>query len=307
MMVQNRHPHTNKGGIRVACACHDTIKGCSLFKNVSCLRNLEMKIVISLAKMLLLFCLSSSFISSVFALPQELGVDGVPLGFCRDAIRPSSQPGLYNVVYDTDPNFVYNPANCTSTDQQILPSPEWAVDECLPAIEAVCGSTGVRPGVAGKWTWAWHGTNGVTCQAGLYQDINVNGAPNGGRGFLDDFCCLQNFRAMQTSLTVSVTTPGSDPAYNARNGNRLSVNIAPGGFPFTESSDKFGTLVNVKGSQMTPGYPSYILQGYEDIPISNGHSTLSADYGFDIALAHLILSNHDIARKTILSEIVLND
>ncbi|KAL8804858.1 MAG: hypothetical protein Q9200_005656 [Gallowayella weberi] len=46
-------------------------------------------------------------------------------------------------------------------------------------------------------------------------------------------------------------------------GNRLSVNIAPGGFPHTEVQYDGGLesgMLNKNGAQITAGYPSYILQ-----------------------------------------------
>lgn len=204
---------------------------------------------------------------SVVAVPQQLG--SLTGEACPGVIQPSTEPGLYNTVYDTDPSFVYDPANCTSTDQQILPSSAWTY-ECFPAIEAACGSTSVRSGWPQSWTWGWHTTDGVTCQAGLYQDRNTTRQPNGGVSFLDRQCCLQNFAAMHlnrpiTALQVDTNEPDASSPYNRQNWNRLSVNIAPGGFPHTVSSDRSGSLVNVNGVQAVPGQPSYILQAYAKI------------------------------------------
>lgn len=53
----------------------------------------------------------------------------------------------------------------------------------------------------------------------------------------------------------------SDGTFPPLSGNRLSVNIAPGGFPYTQAQYESGS-VNANGVQMTAGYPSYILQAY---------------------------------------------
>lgn len=174
---------------------------------------------------------------------------------CNSRLQASQQPDVYNVVFDSDDLFVYNAENCASTNQKIIPS-GFPVIDCAAAIEAICGTTSNVSAVAGSWTWAWHTTQGSTCQAGLYQAIN---ADSNGVGFLDEKCCLANFQAMNKLLTP---TPGAagKPQLDPEAGNRLSVNIAPGGFPYTAGQYKGGKLVNEDGLQMTTGYPSYILQ-----------------------------------------------
>lgn len=201
--------------------------------------------------MLLLLSFSTFLVSMTFALPQDTGTSSQ--GTCTEVIQPSTEPGLFNVVYDTDPNFVYSTKNCTSTNQKVLPSSNWALLDCLPAISAVCGTTSTGSAVAGSWTWAWHTTQGTTCQAGLWQEL----APytTRGVGTLDSSCCEKNFQAMVDSLK-------DGGAFEPSSGNRLSINIAPGGFPFTQAAYSGGSLFNANGVQTTARYPSYILQAY---------------------------------------------
>ncbi|KAL8815292.1 MAG: hypothetical protein Q9223_005557 [Gallowayella weberi] len=188
-----------------------------------------------------------------FALPQSVGSSQTKC----DIISPSSKPDYHNVVYDTDPNFVYYAENCTSTTQKILPSAGWAIAECTAAIQAVCGTTSVKGGVGGSWTWGWHTTvNSITCQAGLWQDYNAG--DKGGVGWLDPSCCKNNFIAVQNELAYK-------GMFDPLKGNRLSVNIVHGGFPHTEVQYDSGLesgMLNKNGAQITAGYPSYILQAF---------------------------------------------
>lgn len=55
---------------------------------------------------------------------------------------------------------------------------------------------------------------------------------------------------MQSLLTSTTTTWELDP----NRGNRLSVNIAPGGSPYTKAQLEGGNLVNADGMQMAAGY-----------------------------------------------------
>lgn len=211
--------------------------------------------------MLLVFCVSAFVLSSVSAQTRTLGTDplgpasdpSTALGSCEDRLQGSRTPGLYNIVYDMDLNFVYNASECTSTSQRIIPL-DWANMDCGPAIDAVCGTTSASGGATGSWSWGWHtGAEGTTCQAGLWQAIN---ARTNGVGILDPRCCHLNFRDMADRLT-HLGLEGLDPS----RGNRFSVNIAPGGFPYTKVQYPDGRMVNVNGAQIEPGYPSYILQG----------------------------------------------
>ncbi|KAL8921390.1 MAG: hypothetical protein Q9208_005716 [Pyrenodesmia sp. 3 TL-2023] len=207
--------------------------------------------------MLLVFSLSAFLLRSISAQAGPLASEPTAfLGSCNNRLQGSQSPGLYNVVYDTDPNFVYNASECTSTNQKIIPF-HWARMDCGPAIEAVCGTTTANGDAVGSWSWGWHtGSEGATCQAGLWQAID---ARTNGVGILDPICCLLYFRDMVDSLTHP-GSQGLDPAQ----GNRFSVNIAPGGFPYTKVQYPDGQLVNVNGAQIASGHPSYILQGYGD-------------------------------------------
>ncbi|KAL9583239.1 MAG: hypothetical protein Q9203_005164 [Teloschistes exilis] len=126
---------------------------------------------------------------------------------------------------------------------------------------AACGSTSTVSAVAGSWIWAWHTDQGSTCQAGIYQAIDAGSAR--GAGLLDRNCCYANFRAMQRALAGGNPTDQSG-LVNRDRYNRASVNIALGGFPYTKVQYANGTIDNVDGVQVTPGLPSFILQGYGD-------------------------------------------
>ena len=170
---------------------------------------------------------------------------------CNDTLQASQDPGVYNIVYDSELRFVYNSSSCTSTDQKII-ALSWASQDCSHAIDALCGSASANNAVTGNWIWAFHTQNGGTCQAGLYQAL---GAGQSDVGFLGTDCCRQNFRAMLSLLT--------EQELDINQGNRLSVNLALGGFPHTETQYANGLTVQEDGMQMAVGYPSYILQGYD--------------------------------------------
>ena len=71
---------------------------------------------------------------------------------CRQATLQSSQsPGVSNIVFDTEPAFVYEDTDCRSTDQKIVGLDALSPDICGPAIYAICGATNVTQ----QWTWAW--------------------------------------------------------------------------------------------------------------------------------------------------------
>ena len=203
-------------------------------------------------------CLFYSVLVISSAVAQADGIHSRNLPFsCNGTLQQSQTPGLYNVVYDSDENFVYSPSNCTSTNQKIIPRGFPLVD-CSAAIEAICGSTSKVSGTAGSWTWAWHTTQGTTCQAGFYQAIDAN---TNGVGLVDTGCCLDNFRAMHGLIVNPQGRVTLDPYA----GNRLSVNIAPGGFPYTKAQYSMsGNLVNADGAQIAAGHPSYILQAYDE-------------------------------------------
>lgn len=202
-----------------------------------------------LSHLLYVYCFASSWVSARAA--HLAGPN-----YCNQTVELHSTPGVYNVVPDVDPNFVYYPENCTSTAQKIIPT-GWGKTDCSAAIDAVCGTTSVNSAVVGSWTWAWHTTLGTTCQAGLYQAMDAGA--NDGLGLLDEQCCRVKFRAMLNILEVP-TSPSQK--VDAVSYNRLSMNIAPGGFPFTRAQSSSGNLVNADGMQVAAGYPSFILQGY---------------------------------------------
>ena len=163
---------------------------------------------------------------------------------CQQATLQSSQsPGVSNIVFDTEPAFVYEDTDCRSTDQKIVGLDALSPDVCGPAIYAICGATNVTQ----QWTWAWSSSStGDTCQAGLYQD--------GISGLLDSECCLRNFFAMRDA-----------PAGLNTSGNRLSVNIniALRGFPFSLIGEDNNIIPNNQdGIQIAGEYPTYILQAY---------------------------------------------
>ncbi|KAL8804069.1 MAG: hypothetical protein Q9182_002782 [Xanthomendoza sp. 2 TL-2023] len=153
-------------------------------------------------------------------------------------------PGRTSLIYDTDPAFVYNSSTCTSTNQKIIP-PTWAND-CGATINTICGSTADYPPLGGpavptvSWSWAWHTAQGSTCQAGLYQSADA-GAVHG-PGFLSETCCQDAFGKMVQGLR--------DGSIAVAHGNRLSINIAPGGFPHTVAKNENGTMVNADGKQV---------------------------------------------------------
>ncbi|KAL9602677.1 MAG: hypothetical protein Q9219_001667 [cf. Caloplaca sp. 3 TL-2023] len=156
---------------------------------------------------------------------------------CPRQLQASQTPGVNNIVFDTDNHFVYDPDNCTTTDQKIIPR-GFPIVDCTPAIHAICGTTSTVSAVAGSWTWAWHTDQGATCQAGLYQAIDADS--DGKVGFLDPQCCRANFEAILNAMRQAGLDAWDDF-------NRLSVNIAPGGFPFTQNQFEGGGLVNADG------------------------------------------------------------
>ena len=200
--------------------------------------------------------LSSVYFSfcSVFALPLAFaqgsmnGADECP------ALQASTMPGTYNIVLDSDPSFVYHPDNCTSTNQRFIQR-TWEQD-CGPAIEAICGtssSSNTTIARAGTWTWAFHNEGGSTCQVGLYQEVTDRTKLGGS---LERECCINHFRAVAASFPFNPADPLIHPTFN-----RLSVNIAAGDFPRTQSSFPNGLSAESSGGQAGIGYPSYILQG----------------------------------------------
>lgn len=139
----------------------------------------------------MLYTLYASAVVLTFVSAQQNG--GVGVGGCQSTLKAVQTTYVYNLVYDTDPDFVYDASQCTSANQKIVPSSGWALTDCTAAIRAVCGATTKAGGVAGCWTWGWHTTQGTTCQAGLHQAIDAGSSR--GIGFLDQDCCEANFGA----------------------------------------------------------------------------------------------------------------
>lgn len=178
-------------------------------------------------------------------------------GTCSSGIAVSNSnnniSGALSTVADNDPTFVYYPENCTNTTQQVI-STYWTIHACRPTIDAVCGQIKSSSAVSGAWIWSWFGASGATCQAGIFQPtdpaFNV-AAP------VQEECCKANFRAMLNAVASSEFVNGQ---VSPSTPNRVSVNIAPGKFPYTEVSVDGGQS-SFTGEAVNAGFPSYILQG----------------------------------------------
>ena len=174
---------------------------------------------------------------------------------CQTAAELAESPTGNGFYFDNDPNYVYSAAHCNSTVQKIVGS-DWYLRACEYAIAAACGTTSATATTpypsTGHWTFGWHTDGkGSTCQAALYQPALPAGDTNPDH-YLNPDCCRQNFGAAQKILASfqGILTVA----------NRASINIAPGGFPYTEGFQSQGDQVDADGMQIDAGLPSYILQ-----------------------------------------------
>lgn len=79
----------------------------------------------------------------------------------------------------------------------------------------------------------------------------------GGAERLTRECCVQNFQAalkVMTARNTLATIPETTTP------NRASINIAPGGFPFTRILYPNGIQIDAPGMQVDFSLPTYILQ-----------------------------------------------
>lgn len=174
---------------------------------------------------------------------------------CLTTAELAEAPAANGFFFDNDPTFIYSTAYCNTTDQKIVDS-GWYLTACEFAIAAACGTTSATATTTypptGNWTFGWHtdGT-GSTCQAALYQPALPAGNANPDHYLYPD-CCRRNFGAAQKLIA---SFDGADII-----ANRASINIAPGGFPYTKSLQNQSDQLDADGMQIDAGLPSYILQ-----------------------------------------------
>jgi len=176
---------------------------------------------------------------------------------CQSNPTQSNTPGAYTVFFDNDPNFVYGGPNCTNTNQKFV-DPNWYSLACGAAIEAACGTTSSDDsGITGEWTFSWHqhtgAAGGATCQAALYQSLGIGNS--GAAGYLMPECCRRTFQAAVQMLSTTY-----QPSPDIETPNRASVNIAPGGFPYTKGIVDQAFQCDADGMQVDAGLPSHVLQ-----------------------------------------------
>lgn len=168
------------------------------------------------------------------------------------SITNNAVRGAFNAFADHDPHFVYDRSNCSSTSQRVI-NQQWEND-CEYAVKGLCNSTSPNSAVINRWTWAtYNNGSGAGCQVGMWQPepSSTERFPVG----ITSECCLSAF---QTMLGRLGSEDASDDLW--KRSNRRSVNIAEGGYPFAQTTyDTSQVFAN--GVQVTPGYPSFIVQG----------------------------------------------
>ena len=215
--------------------------------------------------MLAIVLLPSLAIAAAVGQVKETYLNNVAVN-CNSTLQVSSTPGVNSIILDTDPNFVNDASQCTSTTQKII-STTWANMDCRAAIEAACGVTSelASDSLAQTWTWGLHTFphGGSTCLAGIWGyekgsiQMNDYGEAQVSK-LLSRECCIADFQAMLGALKINETG-----GFVRGSGNRLSVNVATGGFPHTSDSRESDGMVQIdQGKQVEAGYPSYIIQGY---------------------------------------------